>query len=366
MPSCGMTPSSTVEGKRLAKTDAVVERIVAGTSADCKPELRLQLLEATASRIGGFDLEGYQARFGHKPVKRAALLIDDARAIVQSIEDCGIHPALALSALVREVHDEPNRRTRGAYHTDFRLALHLASFVEHRLKPGMRVIDPACGAGILLAAVSATACGSDRILASDWIANSVFAADLSPLALRGTLISLSSFTENLDALTTMAEKWRVQDSLLVSDDDWVDLAPNGFDLIVANPPWEKVKLSRHEYSKANGEARHYGSSYRDGSLAGYEMAKFKKSKQAAQLVARYPALASGEPDLYVAFTELLLKLTRTGGSGALIVPAGLIRSLNTRRLREELVAASKTLAFTVIENRAPTLCYRHALQVSFC
>ncbi len=347
-----MTSSSTVEAKRLAKTDAVIKRLVAGTSANCKSELRLQLLEATASRISGFDLEGYHIRFGHKPVKRAGLLIDDARAIVQSIEDCGIHPALAMSALVREAHDEPNRRTRGAYHTDFRLALHLASFVEHRLKPGMKVIDPACGAGILLAAVSAAACGSDRILASDWIANSVFAADLSPLALRGTLISLSTFTENLDSLTTMAAKWRVQDSLLVPDDDWVDLAPSGFDLIVANPPWEKVKLSRHEYSKANGEARHYGSSYRDGSLAGYELAKFEKSKQAARLVARYPALASGEPDLYVAFTELLLKLTRPGGSGALIVPAGLIRSLNTRRLREELVAASKTLVFTVMENRA--------------
>ena len=41
-----MTPSSTLEGKRLAKTDAVIERLVASTSANCRPELRLQLLEA--------------------------------------------------------------------------------------------------------------------------------------------------------------------------------------------------------------------------------------------------------------------------------------------------------------------------------
>ena len=347
-----MTPASTVEAKRLARTEAVVELLVAGTPPDCRSELRWQLLEAVASRIGGFDLEDFQARFQCKPVRRTGPLLDDARAVVQSIRDCGIHPALALSALAREALDDSKRRTRGAYHTDFRLALHLAGSVERRLMPGMTVIDPACGAGILLAAVSAVACGSDRILATDWIRNSVFAADLSPLALRGTLISLSAFTDDIDALATMAAKWRVQDSLLVPDDNWADLAPDGFDLIVANPPWEKVKLSRHEYSKANGEARHYGASYRDGSLDGYEVAKSERARLAAQLVARYPALASGEPDLYVAFTELGLKLTRPGGSGVLIVPAGLIRSLNTRYIREELVAACKALAFTVMENRA--------------
>ena len=247
-----MKPSSTMETKRLARTDAIIARLVTSAPPNARTELRLQLLEAAASRFGGFDLEAFLDRFSLKPVKRAGQLIDDARAIVQSIDDCGIHPALALSALARETLDEPERRTSGAYHTDFRLALHLARCAEHRLKPDIKVIDPACGAGILLAAVSAVACRSDRMLASEWIRNCVYAADLSPLALRGSLIALSTFSDDLDALASMRAKWRVQDSLLASDDEWTTLAPDGFDLVVANPPWEKIKLSRHEYSKANG------------------------------------------------------------------------------------------------------------------
>ena len=63
MPSRSMRPASTVEAKRLAGTDAVIERLVAGTPLNRRSEFRLQLLEAVASRMGGFDLEDFQTRF---------------------------------------------------------------------------------------------------------------------------------------------------------------------------------------------------------------------------------------------------------------------------------------------------------------
>lgn len=347
-----MKSSNTVEAKKLAKTYLIINRLTRGVSPDIRLELRLQLLEAAASRLGGFDLKAFHDRFEIASLWPATKLVRDAREIIQSIDSSGINPALALSALARETLDEAERRTSGAYHTDFRLALHLAKSVEHKLDSNMKVIDPACGAGILLAAVSVIACGSDRILASEWIRNCVYAADLSPLALRGTLISLSTLTDDLDALATMRAKWKVQDSLLAPDEEWVAMAPEGFDLVIANPPWEKVKLSRHEYSKANGEMRHYGAPYKKETLIGYETAKTKTAKFASQLVQRYPALSFGEPDLYVAFTELSLRLTRSGGNGTLIVPAGLIRSLNTKHLRSELITLCSDLRFTVMENRA--------------
>jgi len=346
-----MRPSNTVETKRLSKPDAAIDRII-GKSCSDRVELRFQLLEAAAARVGGFDLAEFHRRFGVRPMKSDALLLDDARAIVQSIDESGIHPTLALSALAREALDDSDRRSSGAYHTDFRLALHLAHSVEDRLKPDMRVIDPACGAGILLAAVSLIACGSDRILANDWLRNCIYAADLSPLALRGTLLSLATLTNDLDALSDMRAKWRVQDSLFTSEKEWAKLAPKGFDLVVANPPWEKVKLSRHEYIKANGNSRDYGASYKTDALSGYETAKSEKAKFSARLVDKFPALSQGEPDLYVAFAELLLNLTRPDGSGALLVPAGLIRSLNTQYLRQELISSTKELTFTVMDNRA--------------
>src|SRR5690606_32157530 len=340
------------ELKKLADTYAVIERFIINDEPEDRTEYRLQLLEAASSRLGGFDLLEFHERFGISSVCSHDKLINNAQEIVRSIDHSGIHPALALSALARETLDENERRTSGAYHTDFRLALQLAKSRGHKFNPDMKVIDPACGAGILLAAVSVVACGSDRILASEWMRNCAYAADLSPHALRGTLIALSSFTDDIDALEEMRQKWRVQNSLLVKDKEWAALAKVGFDLVIANPPWKKIKLSRHEYSKANGQKRHYGSTHKKGSLVGYEKAKIERAKLSAQLVDRYPTLSTGEPDLYVAFTELAIKLTRDGGRGSLIVPAGLIRSLNTRQLRSKLIAACSELNFMVMENRA--------------
>ena len=340
----------TTEARRLAVVEAAIEAVV-GQRND-GPELRFQLLEAVAARLGGFDLESFQSRFDVTPIERPANLLDRARVLVKCLDDTGIHPALCLSALARETLDRAARRVRGAYHTDFRLAQFLAQGTKTKLHPGVKVLDPACGAGILLTAVSILACRSDRILASEWLRHSVYAADLSPLALRGALLALAALTDDLDSVQAMRDNWRTHDSLLAPEEVWYSMAPDGFDVVIANPPWEKVKLTRHEFIKAKGGDRHYGSSYNADSLAGYENAKFQKARLAASLVARYPSLAHGEPDLYVAFTELLLSLTRVGGSGALIVPGGLIRSKNTESLRRELVRSSKDLCFTVMANTA--------------
>ena len=330
--------------------EAAIEAVV-GDSSD-GPELRLQLLEAVAARLAGFDLDSFQSRFGVAPVEHPASLLDQGREVVKCIDATGIHPALCLSALARETLDATARRAKGAYHTDFRLAQYLAQGTAAKLHPGVKVVDPACGAGILLTAVSIVACRSDRVLASDWLRHSVYAADLSPRALRGTMLALSALTDDLDSLQAMWQKWRIQDSLLAPDEVWHSMARDGFDIVVANPPWEKVKLTRHEFIKAKGSDRHYGSSYSGDALEGYESAKSQKARLAADLVSRYPSLARGEPDLYVAFTELALRLTRAGGIGALIVPGGLIRSKNTEGLRRELFGSSKDLCFTVMANTA--------------
>ncbi|MYF09537.1 MAG: N-6 DNA methylase, partial [Gammaproteobacteria bacterium] len=340
----------TTEARRLAAADAAIKVVVRDRSDSA--ELRLQLLEAAAARLGGFDLESYQSRFEITPLERPTNLLDQARRVVRELDATGIHPALCLSALARETLDATSRRTKGAYHTDFRLAEHLAQATKSKLCPGIKIVDPACGAGILLTAVSVVACRSDRTLASDWLRHSVYAADLSPVALRGTLLALSALTDDLDSLQAMRRKWRTQDSLLAPEGVWASMAGDGFDVVVANPPWEKLKLTRHEFIKGRGGSRHYGSSYAGDTLAGYESAKSRKALHTADLISRYPSLRHGEPDLYVAFTELLLSLTRDGGSGALIVPGGLIRSKNTEALRRELIGSSQDLCFTVMANTA--------------
>jgi methylase of polypeptide subunit release factors len=344
--------STTREAHLLKSATAIVEDFVGHHTPSRRQEARFQLLEAVGSRLGGFDLQAYQNAFKVKPVATAEHVLATARAVVKAINSSGIPPALAVSALAREALDEANMKRSGAYHTDFRLAQHLAATVSNRLKAGIKIVDPACGAGILLTAVTMAACGADRQFASQWLAESVFAADLSENALRGTLIALSCLTDDVPALCKMRSKWRVQDSLLAGAESWRPAARKGFDLVVANPPWEKVKVSRHEFIRSEGGARHYGADYDKFDTRKYEVKRAQADSYGAQLVALYPSLGSGEPDLYVAFSELLLQLAKPGGAVALLLPAGLIRSQGTQRLREELLKQSSEIAIQILDNRA--------------
>jgi hypothetical protein len=346
-----VTPRSR-EAKLLARAQAVVDSHVGKFSKALLAEARFQLLEGVASRIGGFELAAYWQQFGVTPINGANASLQVVRHVIEAIEDSGIPPALAISALAREALETQVQRTAGAYHTDFRLALHLARRLKPRLTPGARVIDPACGAGMLLAALMTEACGSDRKLASEWLTEAVNAADISPLALRGCLLSLACLTDDLDALVNMRARWVLGDSLLCPTDTWRALAPTGFDAVIANPPWEKVKLTRHEYLKAAGDVRHYGADYTPFDVESYEVRQEAVKAYARAIASVHSGAATGETDLFVAFTELSDKLLHPGGEASLLVPAGLIRSKSTERVRRQIASTASHLSIDIFENRA--------------
>ena len=145
----------------------------------------------------------------------------------------------------------------------------------------------------------------------------------------------------------MVSRWRCHDSLLVDNAPWGE-----FDVVLGNPPWEKIKLTRHEFVKANGGARHYGDDYAklDGDVFASQRADVARYGNA--LAVRYPLLGRGEPDLYKAFLEVFLKLARQQGCISVLVPAGLIRSQGTEDLRRFLIDNAGELSFTILENRA--------------
>ena len=203
-------------------------------------EARFQALEAAAARMGTHDLAAFHRVFGHKTIAPISTLMKVGAELVAEIEKCGIPPALALSALARESLEDSQQRSTGAYHTDFRLAQRVAKLAAPGLNESSRVIDVACGAGILLAALTMEVCGPDRKKTAAWFRNSVFAADLSEVPLRGALISLAALTDDMNALVEMRSHWVSGDSLLMDDQVWSAMAPEGFDAIVANPPWENT------------------------------------------------------------------------------------------------------------------------------
>ncbi len=345
-----MTAPRPLEVEHLAPSDALLDLAVASVKGGGF-EARLQILEACSARFGGFDLAAFHKAFRTKSMASTAKLMELAAPVAAAIERSPIHPALALSALAREALDEADRKTTGAYHTDFRLATRLAGLAAPRLTSRSKVVDAACGAGILLAALSVAVCGRDRAKLSEWLAFGVCAADLSANSLRATLLSLASLTDDLAALVSMRSRWMVGDSLLADAKVWRAMAPDGFDAVVGNPPWEKVKLSRHEFLKANGAQRHYGAD-----TVGLDQTRFDEKREEVAdysrlLLDRYPELGRGEPDLYVAFTTLFFDICKPGGVVAALLPGGLIRSQGTEAVRRRLIDSSQSVTISIIDNR---------------
>jgi predicted RNA methylase len=309
-------------------------------------------LEAASARFGGFDLAAFHKAFGVYSKKSAAALLELAAPVASAIERSPIPPALALSALAREALQEQDRKSTGAYHTDFRLATRLAQLAASKLTHENKVIDPASGAGILLAALTYAVCGMDRAKTAHWLALGVCAADLSANSLRATLLSLASFTDDLDALKAMKARWYCGDSLMADRKVWVAMAPEGFDAVIGNPPWEKVKLSRHEFLKSAGTQRHYGAQIRGLDEERFAARRDEIAAYSRRLLALYPDLGNGEPDLYIAFTDLFFDLCKGQGIVAALIPGGFIRSQGTQAMRQKIFEASQSVSLSIIDNRA--------------
>lgn len=347
-----MSAPRPLEAEYLAQAEAALTKAVGGGRGSANFELRLQVLEAASSRFGGFDLAAFHKIFGVNSKSPATELLELSAPVASAIEHSPIHPALALSALARETLQENDRKNTGAYHTDFRLASRIAELAAPKLTHKSKVIDPAGGAGILLAALTHAVCGMDRAKAAYWLAHGVYAADLSANSLRAALLSLASFTDDLAALKTMRSHWYCGDSLMAEHTVWAAMAPEGFDAVIGNPPWEKVKLSRHEFMKSSGTQRHYGAQIHGLDEERFAIQRDEVANYSQRLLERYPNLGSGEPDLYIAFTDLFFELCKGQGTVAALIPGGLIRSQGTQAVRRKIFGASQSISLSIIDNRA--------------
>lgn len=347
-----MSAPRPVEAEYLSPAEAALTRAVGGGHGPASFELRLQVLEAASARFGGFDLAAFHEAFEVKSKRAAAELLELAAPVASAIGRLPIHPALALSALAREVLHEQDRKSTGAYHTDFRLATRLAQLAAPKLTHKSRVIDPASGAGILLAALTHEVCGMDRAKTAHWLAHGVCAADLSANSLRAALLALASFTDDVSALKAMRKRWYCGDSLIADRKVWTAMVPGGFDAVIGNPPWDKVKLSRHEFLKSSGTKRHYGAQIHGLDEARFARQRDEVANYSLRLLARYPDLGNGEPDLYIAFTDLFFELCKGHGVVAALIPGGLIRSQGTQTIRKKIFDASQSVSLSIIDNRA--------------
>ncbi|MCA9564661.1 MAG: N-6 DNA methylase [Myxococcales bacterium] len=174
------------------------------------------------------------------------------------------------------VRVSPKRAKRGAHFTPFNLSCWMASNLPTDIET---VLDPACGAGHLLAAVAL-----ERNKNGPWPADSMVGWDVDPESAAATRVALGSARGRV-GLPGGFVRVRCQDAFDTGEVDPVDL-------VVSNPPFLSIRaLSRHA-GKAEVE----------------------------RLRGRWPAL-SGNFDLYAAFVAGLEEWLKPGGSFAYILPA---------------------------------------------
>ncbi len=312
---------------------------------------RLDVLEAVASLLGGFSLDAFRASDEHQRVLSTKAALMAADAVLPLLDAAPVPPALALTSLARPPMLRAERRRAGAYYTDFRLARFLARGLANPHRPDAQIIDPASGTGILLvaAALEVRDAGGD---VSRFIGESVHAADLSAEALRGVRLALASLTDNDDAIGTLTPRLRVLDSLKAGPAAWADVAPRGFQNVIGNPPWEKLKVTRHELLISQGVERDYGTEYDQLDAAALEEARNRMSVYVTELAGLYGLDGGGEQDLFRLFLGLSLNLAADDGHVGILVPAGLIRSQGTEALRTYLLDHARNLRMTVLDNKA--------------
>jgi SAM-dependent methyltransferase len=347
-----MSRPVTVEQRLLSKCQALCDSWAHETGDSFSA--RLEILEAVATLLAGTSLEEYREAFPQDYTVPVAVARRRAIHLLEILKRTPIHPALSLSALARPPIDFSEQRTTGAFHTDFRLANLLAEMAASHLRAAEMVVDPACGTGILLAAAVIRASDGDPARAASFLRHHIAGADLSQAAIRGTRLALAALSTDVSSVAELNERLRVWDSLLAPADGWRSLSPKGFDVVVANPPWDKIKLSRHEFLRARGAERHYGSGYDEHATDLFEFVGAVDSVTAygARLGEKFHLLGPGENDLYKPFLELFTTLLEPGGCLSVLVPAGLIRSNGTQPLRELLFDRFADLEIVISENRA--------------
>lgn len=345
-----MSRPRTHEQRLLAQSSAMLSRALADFEAPATA--RLEILEATAAAYAGWDLAEYRRRFPrfrHVPVDGAAVW---GQKLVHVLAATPIAVPLALSALAHPQLDVSAQRSAGAYYTDFRLAAHLVAGLPRRFAPGERVVDLAAGSGMLLVAMTLHVADGEVARATAFVRDNLCAADLDQAALDATRAALAATVNDLDAVSALDERLICGDSLTREPGHWEHLAPGGFAAVIGNPPWEKLKVTRHEVLTASGVDRHYGSEYTAHDDVAYAAARQEMLEYVDALGAGARLQGKGEADLYKLFLELAVRVVRPHGHLALLLPAGLIRSQGTRPLRAFLLRHAETLSVTVLENRA--------------
>ena len=140
----------------------------------------------------------------------------------------------------------------------------------------------------------------------------------------------------------------------------------GFDVVLGNPPWERIKLQEREYfagrhagiegastaalrrrliARLDDENPDLATKYRAAKHNSDCTGKFLRSSE------RFPDGSKGDINTYAVFAELIRDLLRPTGRAGFIVPSGIATDATTKDLFASLVDTGQLVSLYDFENR---------------
>ena len=262
----------------------------------------------------------------------------------------------------------------------------------------VRVVDPACGSGaFLIAAYDALEDAYESILIrlrrdgrtadaaalavaypDRILADNLFGVDLSRESVEITKLALwirsarkgtplSNLSSNILCGNSLVSDPAVSDRPL----DWSVafpeiMAAGGFDAVVGNPPWERVKVQEREFFSLSSPAiaSAVNAADRRRLIAAVEAAdpdlwtRYQAARDAAERTStyvrkagRFPLTGRGDVNTYMLFAELARTLVAPAGLVGLLVPSGIATDDTTKHFFGDLMDTKSIAALYDFENR---------------
>jgi len=172
-------------------------------------------------------------------------------------------------------------------------------------------------------------------------------------------------SEMSDKITDMATKYRFFHWHLEFPDVFGREDP-GFDCVLGNPPWEKIKIEETEFfehlapeisNTTNASARKTMIKQLQFEQPILKVA-FEKARWDSECTShflrksnRFPLTGRGDINTYTVFSELARNMVRTNGKAGIIVPSGIATDKNTSEFFGDLVSKNQLSSLYDIENK---------------
>jgi hypothetical protein len=173
-----------------------------------------------------------------------------------------------------------------------------------------------------------------------------------------------AFGDVLDGLRPF--HWELEFPNVFFDEGGNPQADPGFDAVVGNPPWERIKLQENEFFAGRDRAIALAPRAADRRRLiaalpqtnpelwqAYEAAR-DRADHVLHFVQRsgfYPLMGRGDTNYYAIFAEKALQLVRSTGRVGLLVPSGIATDDTTRHYFQYIVNSGRLIELLDFENR---------------